>query len=254
MDDTLLSRIEARLLEEPLQNVMALKFLRLLGNRCQGGLIDDVDGWASWFHHPPSLHLFDAKTYPSYGSIVYWNAGSEAAARRSIRSFPAAALVKVSSQPCLSLAQEQWALVNTFLWFSAEASVAVGPVPVQEYPGFHEELIEVSGFNGYGRDALVEQAGRGCRWFVARLQGEPAAICFIQPNYGAVWEVSGVFVRPEARHRGLAKAVVGAAVNHLLGRGFTPRYFVHDQNLASLGVVKSLGLTLRGQTRHFSAP
>jgi len=254
MDDARIARIEARLLEDPLGNVMGLKFLSLFGPRCQGGLIDDADGWASWFYHPPVLHLFDAKTYPNYGSIVYWNAGSEGAARRSIRSFPPAALVKVSSEPCLSLARERWALVNTFVWYSADGPVSTSEVSVQEYPGFHEDLLEISGFNGYGREALVEQERRGCRWFVARSGPLPSAICFIQPNYGAIWEISGVFVRPEARQRGLAKAVVAAAVHHLQGRGLTARYFVHDQNFASLGVVQSLGLTLRGQTQHFSAP
>jgi len=232
---------------------MALKFLTLYGEVSEGGLREQVGAWATWFHHPPALHPFDAKMYPDRTRIVYWNANHPAMARASA-DFPAGSLVKVSTEPCLTEAHSRWPAVNAFRWFSCDRWLPQGSVPVEAFGQVDDELLDLSSVNGYSRQALVDQESRGCRWFLARVGKVPEAICFVQPNFGSIWEVSGVLVRPQARGRGLAKAVVTAAVNHLVGRGLTPRYFVHDQNFASLGVARSLGLVERGQTTHFALP
>lgn len=108
-------RMEARLRTDPLANVMALKFLNLLGRVSKGGMIEEAGRWALWFHYPPDQFAFDAKTYPDWSQIAYWNANDRDAARLSAASLPAGALVKVSSEPCLSLARESWPRVNGFL-------------------------------------------------------------------------------------------------------------------------------------------
>lgn len=254
MDKALRAHLETLLVQDPVNNVMALKFLSLLGDRSEGGCLERGGLWATWFHYPPSLFPFDAQTYGGRSQIVYWNANDAKLAAESVVHLPVGGLVKVSTDPCLTLARERWPLANAFLWYSSSHPVAAGNPTVEAYSVVVEDLVALSEENGYSRQALAEQQSRGCRWFIARWNGVPEALCYVQPNFGDIWEVSGVITRERARGRGLAKAVVAAAVNDLIGRGLTPRYFVHDQNAASLGVARSLGLEERGRTRHFLLP
>lgn len=254
MDSNLRTRLEAILASDPVNHVMALKFLSLLGDRSDGGLIEREGRWATWFHYRPALFPFDAHLYGGRSQIVYWNANDAELALESVARLPAAGLVKVSTDPCLTLAQQLWLEANSFLWYSCHRPVPPGDHPVEGFSEPIEDLVALSAENGYSPAALAEQQNRGCRWFVARLDGVVEALCYVQPNYGDIWEVSGVLTRERARGRGLAKAVVAAAVNDLVGRGLTPRYFVHDQNAASLGVARSLGLQERGRTKHFLLP
>jgi hypothetical protein len=235
MENTLCARIETLLRQDPVPNVMALKFLSLLGDKSEGGCWNDGDRWTTWFHYPPKLFPFDAQTYGDRTQIVYWNANDVELAGEAAVLFPVGGLVKVSTDPCLTLAQGRWPLANTFLWFSSDRPVTPGPHPVETLSEPAEALVALSAENGYSPQALAEQHARGCRWFIARLAGVVEALCFVQPNYGHVWEVSGVITRAESRGRGLAKSVVAAAVNDLVGRGLTPRYFVHDRNAGSPG-------------------
>lgn len=251
MEKSLVQRIEARLLEDPSANVMALKFLSLFGAEAEGGLIEEGLTWSSWFHYPPSRFAFDARMYPSRTAIVYWNSNDVLAALSAVSAIPRGSLVKVSTEPCLSLARERGTEANAFRWFSRSHPLPTPPEPVEEFDAAHQDLVPLSAINGYTWSDLVEQERRGCRWFVSRVGGIPQALCYVQPNHGQIWEVSGVLVRLEFRGRGLAKDVVSAAVNHLVGRGLTPRYFVDERNRESLGVVRSLGLEERGRTVHF---
>lgn len=250
MEPEMIQRIETRLKEDLLGNLMGLKFLTLKGVESDGGLWEDGSRWCSWFHYEPSRFWFDAKLYGDRRRIVYWNASDEGSARQGLAHLPQDSVVKVSTPGCRAAAGALWPRLNSFRWFTS-GLVPPGPWPVEAFDAPGEDLLSLSEANGYNRDALAEQHTRGCRWFLARVEGVPRAICYVQPNYGPVWEVSGVLTQPEFRGRGLASSVVSAAVNSLVEQGHTPRYFVDDKNTASLAVARGLGMAERGWVEHF---
>lgn len=250
MDASLCQRIEGRLSSDPLGHMMALKFLALRGADSLGGLVEEGQLWASWFGYVPSLNAYDAQTYGERSRVIYWNANDQQLARRVAEAFESRAVVKVSSEPCLSLAEASWRRARSLVWLTTQAEV-VAQAGVVETDDPDAAVRELSRLNGYHEAEVAEQRLRGCRWFSASYDGQTVALCFVQPNTGPYWEVSGVLVRPEFRGRGLAQAVVAAAVNHLLRRGLRPRYVVDAENAPSLAVARRLGLREAGSMSHF---
>ncbi len=73
--------------------------------------------------------------------------------------------------------------------------------------------------------------------------GAPAAACLAYRNHGPVYEIGGLVTLPHARRRGLARRLVQTALCELARRDAIPRYQVHEDNLPSVALAESLGLT-----------
>jgi GNAT superfamily N-acetyltransferase len=104
----------------------------------------------------------------------------------------------------------------------------------------------------HGRDWL-EPLLRSGRAFTCVLgpDAQPHAVCFAFGNYRRIWEIGGVFTSPEARGRGYAARVVRTALAELGVRRLSPRYQVHDDNIPSIRLAESIGLTRFLETTHF---
>jgi GNAT superfamily N-acetyltransferase len=130
-----------------------------------------------------------------------------------------------------------WEL-NRFLYmvFARETSPDAGPArevprrkiePVrfavaEANPDFTREAIDQRPI----RDARLDAVANG-RWFAAPAEGEPIAACVLYESDG-IGQVETVGTKPEARGRGLASAVVMAAVDASLRAGHGLTFIVAD--------------------------
>nr|WP_280636984.1 GNAT family N-acetyltransferase [Rhizobium sp. 16-449-1b] len=73
-------------------------------------------------------------------------------------------------------------------------------------------------------------------------EDEPQSLCFVFRNYGAVWEIGGVYTAENSRGRGFAGKVVRTALAELAKRNMLSRYQVSADNSASIRVAEKLGM------------
>jgi ribosomal protein S18 acetylase RimI-like enzyme len=92
----------------------------------------------------------------------------------------------------------------------------------QANPDFTREAIDQRPI----RDARLDAVANG-RWFAAPVDGEPVAACVLYESDG-IGQVETVGTKPEARGRGLASAVVMAAVDASLRAGHGLTFIVAD--------------------------
>ncbi|MBB4009355.1 GNAT family N-acetyltransferase [Allorhizobium taibaishanense] len=76
-------------------------------------------------------------------------------------------------------------------------------------------------------------------------QGRPVvlATCFAFEIDGALWEIGGVYTSPTARRRGYGRRVVDAAIRELSRCARIPRYQVAEDNVASIKLAQALGMS-----------
>ena len=115
-------------------------------------------------------------------------------------------------------------------------------VSVERHRGYRTEAAPYFEANGYGGAEIREYLHRGGVWFGARRGGTLAAVCIAFPNYGDVWEIGGVYTATGQRRRGLARAVVCAAIGDLVRSGRRPRYQFRHDNEPSRVLAESVGL------------
>jgi ribosomal protein S18 acetylase RimI-like enzyme len=89
-------------------------------------------------------------------------------------------------------------------------------------PDFTREAVE----QRLIRDARLDSVGNG-RWFAAPADGEPGSACVLYDHEG-VGQIETVVTLPEARNRGLATAVVMAAVDASRHAGHELTFIVAD--------------------------
>jgi RimJ/RimL family protein N-acetyltransferase len=73
--------------------------------------------------------------------------------------------------------------------------------------------------------------------------GKSLSACFAFEIDGRVWEIGGVYTRPEERGKRLAFRVVHSALGEVSRRGRIPRYQVAEENAASIRLAEALGMT-----------
>jgi GNAT superfamily N-acetyltransferase len=103
----------------------------------------------------------------------------------------------------------------------------------------------------YEEAELERYFAAGARWFGWRAGERLVSGCFVFENFGAVWEVAGVFTEPPWRRQRLGSHVVRAAVDHLVEHGLLPRYQVETSNAASVELARRLGLREFIVVEHF---
>jgi GNAT superfamily N-acetyltransferase len=103
----------------------------------------------------------------------------------------------------------------------------------------------------YEEAELERYFAAGARWFGCHAGERLVSGCFVFENFGAVWEVAGVFTEAPWRRQRLGSHVVRAAVRHLVERGLQPRYQVETSNVASVELARRLGLREFIVVEHF---
>ncbi len=89
---------------------------------------------------------------------------------------------------------------------------------------------------------------------VLERDSESRSVCFAFENYRRVWEVGGLVTPPAQRGRGFAARVVRTALAELGERRLIARYQAHDDNVALIGLARSIGLDLFLTITHFLTP
>lgn len=116
-------------------------------------------------------------------------------------------------------------------------------------PAKHQDVETLSPESPDVLDALAKSGRTGeelSRHFYTRAFGiwmdsKLAACAFVMAKTKHVCEISGVYTEPEFRGYGLGKAVVSAATQHVLEKGWIPCYGTREANLPSLRLAKGLG-------------
>ncbi len=129
---------------------------------------------------------------------------------------------------------------NAFLTFTAgdatagDAQIAIDP-DTAPYDLFAEQHHDADWL------ASLLRAGRA---FTATIRNKDVAVatCFGFEIDQGIWEIGGVFTRPEHRGRGLARRVVGAALAELARRRLIARYQAAEANTASINLARALGM------------
>ncbi len=227
----------AYLEQNPLQNITALKMLYTYPESCTIHTLPD----GVLILLKPNAMPYDRETYPEATQIVLLYADSSQTAQRLLEFVPDKhpTIWKIVSETVTREVQNHFALTRerAFVSFTdsqpytADSDVRVSTSPSQTALAAYAEL-------GHEQAWLEDLLNRGLA-FCCELEG---SVCFTFANYESIWEVGGVFTSPESRGQGLAARVVRTCIAELQRRGLRTRYQVHEDNLASIGLAKSVGL------------
>jgi ribosomal protein S18 acetylase RimI-like enzyme len=115
----------------------------------------------------------------------------------------------------------------------------------EDDPDFTREAIDQRPL----RDARLDAVSNG-RWFAAPADGEPGSACVLYERDG-VGQVETVITKPEARNRGLATAVVLAAVRGSREAGHELTFIVADADDWPWKLYERLGFDRVGEYSSF---
>jgi ribosomal protein S18 acetylase RimI-like enzyme len=210
-------------------------------------LLKDESGWALRSVLPTNAFEYDRKTYRDQDFVVLLDGTSAEAKARLLGILSAARLVMKISDPGIKarLEAERGARrIRGFVSFTItnDAFVSEPDESIVESVLLDEEAALFFKANGFESGELAQYFSDGARWFGVRLGSELVAACFCFRNFGRVFEIGGVFTKPEFRRRGFGRRVVAAALRRIFADKNLPRYQVRDDNVASIGLAEAAGL------------
>ena len=245
--------------QDVLANVVTLKMLTVYFASMKLRLRQEGSGWALLALLPTSESQWDRKAYPGTSYIVFIDGNADSWKQDFLSELPPGAVVVKTGDPTMKAAlRRRPGVVQTTSYrsFTLEAKAQVPSIANEvsvanahdraAWCFFHE--------NGYDEDELAGYFANGAHWFGTRADGQLGSACFVYQNYGAVWEIAGVYTREDLRKRGLGKSVVAAALSHLAQRHLVPRYQVRWDNDASVALAKACGLVEFLQVDHYLLP
>jgi GNAT superfamily N-acetyltransferase len=103
-----------------------------------------------------------------------------------------AVLVPVTTEADVAVCEAMW--VEYADWATAEYVARFGDIVAADHEGLHETMPDIIGARG--------------RLYLVRLGGEPVGTGLLKPLDGPVGEIKRMYVRPTARGRGIARAVL----------------------------------------------
>jgi GNAT superfamily N-acetyltransferase len=251
-------RAIAWLESDPLRHVVTLKMLASFGEQMELRLREGDDGWALAALLPTSAFEYDARHYADVPLAVLLNGSSAALQLALLAELRGGFVLKLSGDigddAVRRFVRERLGAlpVRSFTSFTAapglvlDVSNAVVGSALLDAPArelFRQTIYDESELGRYFAD--------GAHWFGLRQGSRLVSGCFVFRNFGAVWEVAGVFTEPAQRRHGLAAEAVRAAVTHLLARGLRPRYQVESSNQPSVALAQRLGLSEFIRVEHF---
>jgi GNAT superfamily N-acetyltransferase len=239
---------------DPLRHIVALKMLHALGETAETHFASSEHGESVLVLLDANAFSYDREHYGDAHHIAVISSDHALLTRQLLKFVPRSKRIvfKLSSDADALEVQKRFAvqLVTAFLSFTdvqahaADPNVTLGLEPSDEMWAWFTA-------QGHERDWLEPMLREGRAFCVTLGGNSPESVCFAFENFGAIWEVGGVFTPPELRGRGLARRVVTRAVAELQRRGLKTRYQVQEDNLASVGVARGIGLSLFLTITHF---
>jgi ribosomal protein S18 acetylase RimI-like enzyme len=242
-----IGRISKLLRAAPLQNVVTLKMLRVIGTSMQFQLLEKSGGWALMSLFSAEAFEYDRQTYADRELVVLIDGTSAAAKVELLGHLPNARLVVKTSDEVVGAhlrAVRSARAARSFLSFTSPENGA----PQPRAPGLSEgthltpEVARMFAQNGYMDSELGRHFADGARWFAVHRNGRTCSAGFVFRNFESVWEIGGIYTEPEYRRQGFGRAIVAAALSELLGTGRIPRYQVRSDNEASIHLARASGL------------
>ena len=227
----------AYLEQKPLQNITALKMLYTYPEFCTVHALSD----GVLILLEPTAMPYDRETYPEAAQIVLLYADSSQTTQELLKFVPDKhpTIWKIISETVTREVQNHFALAQerAFVSFTDlqpyifDSAVSISTSPSQ---------IALAAYAGLGHErAWLEDLLDKRQAICCELEG---SVCFAFANYEHIWEIGGVFTSSESRGQGLAARVVKTCIAELQRRDLRIRYQVHEDNLASIGLAKSIGL------------
>lgn len=245
---------------DPFSSLIALKMLTLYPDACRTTTLLDRSGWACLTEMDVAASAWDRQAYPSHRSVVLLDGNSEGLLGAAFDRAPRdASVFKVHDPFARALVASLPGCAHACSYLSYSTPAGLRPAEPREHPvrtgtSAAEEVLARFAEGGHSADEIGERLSKGGAWFALSVDGRPASVCYVFPNYGRIWEVAGLFTVPEHRRKGYARAVVSAALGALSASRRVPRYQLRDGNLGSRAVAESLGLELVLTVDHYTTP
>ncbi|MCG8480206.1 MAG: GNAT family N-acetyltransferase [Spirochaetales bacterium] len=230
-------------------HLVTLKMLALYRDACSVAVYRGADGWAIRTEVAAARVPWDRSAYPGVTTVTLIDGTDRAVMRRAADETPDGPTVFKIHDPDLvrrfdASARFRW--VRSFVSYTTPSAPWTPPEPpaasVERHRDYQDEALSHFVANGYSETEIREHLRRGGVWFGVRREGRLAAVCIAFPNYGDVWEIGGVHTVSGQRRRGLARAVVCAAIGDLVRDGRRPRYQFRHDNDPSRALAESVGL------------
>jgi len=243
---------------EPLRHLVTLKMINSYAGAMSFLLQRDGKHWAVLSLLPTQASDWDRKAYPDTRHIALVDGTHVEACDTLFRALPAGPIVVKSGDEHIQAYLEDTfdaSKVSSYISFTAPTGWDAKPVP--EASARTDRDVEAWSFfahNGYEPTELERYFAHGGNWFGSEANGELASACFVLQNYGKVWEIAGVYTKPDCRRRGLARRVVASAVSFLVCRGLIARYQAKWDNFASIRLARESGLIEFLRVNHYRIP
>lgn len=237
-------RISSLLRTAPLQHVVTLKMLHLLGSSIEFRLLEVPSGWALMSQFSASAFEYDRQTYPDRELVVLIDGTSADAKLDLLGGLPNRRLVVKTSDCAVGAhlgASRSARAARSFLSFTSAENMAPKPkaAGIVEGTDLMPEVARMFAQNGYLESELGRHFADGARWFATRHQGKICSAGFVFRNFEAVWEIGGIYTEPEYRRQGFGRKIVAAALSELLGTNRIPRYQVRSDNKPSINLARA---------------
>jgi len=233
----------AVLRRDPLKHAVILKYLRATpGARLHQIVRGDASG--NLLLIDPKLSSYDRRTYPEATAAALIASDDPALTRELMQFVPRAQRVffRLPTDADRDVVAESFALErrNAFLSFTG-AGTGAGDAAIDADPAIAP--FDLFAKQDHDRDWLAALL-TSSRAFTSTVSqnGSAVAACFAFELDQDIWEVGGVYCRPEHRGRGLARRAVQAALSELIRRCLVSRYQVGEANIPSIRLAQSLGM------------
>ena len=229
-----------------MRNLVTLKMLTCYPGAMEFEVAQDGDRWVLLSLLPVRASAWDRQTYPDCKYAAFINGNDVEKMVQLLPYLPKEELVVKTTDEVVKewLVQRNAIKALAFQSFTSDAKASMESMDEKIVPSdAHDEAAwEMFRANGYVDEELAQYFANGAKWFGIEDDGRLVSACFVFENYRRIWEIAGVYTRPDCRRRGLAKKVVEAALVHLARSGLVPRYQVKSDNHASISLAKTSGL------------
>jgi RimJ/RimL family protein N-acetyltransferase len=248
--------IMGRLRRSPLKNITLLKMMTAYHSQIDSTLIEQQDQWGVLLMMPAVTFPYDHRTYPEADTVVLMDYSSPEVFPALLKLLPRdARLVFKLQEDAYRQALEPYFTLHKvrslYSYSTAEGQTfsADGACIVSE--AMDERLLPLWMENDYSQGEISQYFQEGA-FSVSLFEGDmPISTCMVFRNEESVWEIGAVHTAAAARKNGLAQRVVRTALYHTLQRGYIPRYQVLEDNLASIRLAESIGLTPAVKLEHW---
>lgn len=255
--DLTTEKVISYLRRDPFRNVVALKTLAHFPKDARAFFAQSGSAEGALVLLPTEVSEFDRQSYPNSRYVVMLYADTAQVLPELLTHLPSNCplVFKLNDNRIAQALQTQYALtrVNAYISYSTQSLQSIPADPdVQVSDTLSNACAELFQAQAHPRSELDPYFISGdARSYSIYLEKGPVAACFSFRNFENVYEIGGVYTIPAMRRSGYARRVVAAALDDLQQRDKRPRYAVQEQNLASIQLAASLGLTPFVTTEHW---